>query len=80
MTEATEATEVARSALVTTRDPATRNMLSRLLVHTAISTGRTDAALQLIAHYLPESHTDPDYEHALIHLRRWISVLSGREP
>lgn len=75
-----EATEVARSALVTTRDAATRNMLSRLLVHTAISTGRTDAALDLIARYLPEAHTDPDYEHALVHLRRWIAVLAGSEP
>lgn len=75
-----EATDVARSALVTTRDAVTRNTLSRLLVHTAISTGRTDAALELITQYLPEAQSDPDYEHALTHLRRWVVVLAGSEP
>ena len=75
-----ESEEVALAALAVTRDAATRNTLTRLLLHAAISTGLTDAALRSIDRYLPEAQADPDYHHALVHLRRWVVTLAGTEP
>ncbi len=39
-----------------------------------------DAALRSIDEYLPEAEADPDYHHALVHLRRWVVTLVGSEP
>ena len=75
-----ESEEVALAALAITRDAAARNTLTRLLLHATISTGLTDTALASIDHYLPDAETDPEYHHALVHLRRWVVTLSATEP
>ena len=75
-----ESQEVARAALAVSRDTGIRNTLSRLLLHATISTGLTDSALLSIDRYLPEARSDPDYHHALLHLRRWVVTLDGSEP
>ena len=75
-----ESEEVALSALAITRDTAARNTLTRLLLHATISTGLTDTALASIDRYLPDAETDPEYHHALVHLRRWVVTLAGTEP
>ena len=75
-----ESEEVALAELAVTRDIRTRNTLTRLLLHAAISTGLTDDAMRSIDRTLPDAEADPDYHHALVHLRRWVVTLAGTEP
>ena len=49
-------------------------------MHAAISTGLTDSALQLDRPLPAGGQADPDYHHALVHLRRWVVTLAGTEP
>ena len=74
-----ESEDVARQAIDATTDPAVRDTLTRLLLHGIISEADTDVALSTIDRALLLTD-DVTQRHLLLQLRRWVIVLSGRDP
>ena len=90
-----ESERVALDALVTVRSAAARQTLTRLLLHTTVSSADTANALKRVddalddpaltgpAEQTPDTADDESaaaFRHALIHMRRWVMVLDGTTP